>query len=152
MQVNDGSAKAFYRGSLGPSEYHQSDHILPAPPDWKDGEVILTENGSTVSDKFLILRDPKTDLLTAYFVSEGAKPSKQALFDAAEAKFQGTAVVLPETGKFQDVSWVFGQARGFARILSQAASPEPASWALILVGFGLLGVMARRRRGASGAN
>ena len=41
-------------------------------------------------------------------------------------------------------------ARGLAfDIVNVAAAPEPAEWALMLLGFGALGAMARRRRSAA---
>jgi hypothetical protein len=44
--------------------------------------------------------------------------------------------------------WPGGEIRGF---LTAAAVPEPATWALMILGFGLVGADVRRRRGAPAA-
>lgn len=44
-----------------------------------------------------------------------------------------------------------GKSASYAGTLSFAAVPEPASWALMITGFGVLGVAMRRRRSISRA-
>lgn len=48
----------------------------------------------------------------------------------------------PSLGDFQDTS---GVAR-FGTLQAPSAVPEPATWAMMLIGFGAVGVAARRRR------
>ena len=43
------------------------------------------------------------------------------------------------------------RANGGGNFSFGATAPEPAQWALMIVGFGGLGVMARRRRAATAA-
>lgn len=40
----------------------------------------------------------------------------------------------------------FGAAAGIGQVLRIAAIPEPATWAMMIAGFGLIGAMARRAR------
>ena len=50
----------------------------------------------------------------------------------------------PSTGAWND--WGPGNTVGYFVEFSGAAVPEPASWAMMIGGFGLLGAAARRRR------
>ena len=50
-----------------------------------------------------------------------------------------------ETGDYQDVTSAFGTAQGVF-LFSDTGVPEPATWAMMLVGFGLAGAALRRRR------
>jgi hypothetical protein len=45
----------------------------------------------------------------------------------------------------------FGQAGGRQDLLAFAGVPEPASWAMLIAGFGLTGTMLRRRTAITGA-
>lgn len=54
---------------------------------------------------------------------------------------------VQETGSYQDFSSYFGLGPGNTiAIFSDAGVPEPASWALMIGGFGLAGAALRRRR------
>jgi len=65
--------------------------------------------------------------------------------------FNGTDMGVPSyTGGggnlfLQGFSAIAGQSAGFSLGGASAAIPEPASWALMVVGFGLVGAAARRR-------
>jgi hypothetical protein len=147
VRITDGSTTLTFTARDESHEFFKSLEVLPTPSGWKDEEIILTEGpGGPVSDRLLMLTDPATNHLNVYFISDDASAAKQAKFDAAEAKFAGVPVTLVETGKFQPVGTAFGQSKGFARILSDVDVPEPASWALMLVGFGGLDAMLRMRR------
>ena len=60
--------------------------------------------------------------------------------------FSTTAVA---TGATTDLSFTFRQDPSFFRldnISVNAAVPEPGTWAMMLIGFGAMGVSMRRRR------
>ena len=60
----------------------------------------------------------------------------------------GTVVTLAAPGSlFAVVNNIFHPNNGSALEVNVAAVPEPETWALMLGGFGLVGVMLRRRRG-----
>lgn len=44
---------------------------------------------------------------------------------------------------------VLAKYSGTATLVSPSAAPEPAAWALMLLGFGGLGAVLRRRRAAA---
>ena len=58
-----------------------------------------------------------------------------------------------ETGQYQDFSSYFGLGPGNTIAIFSDAAPEPSTWALMLVGFGGLGLAlrARRKREMAGA-
>jgi hypothetical protein len=124
-------------------EQHEFFQVLQAfdtPAGFTDATVTLLEPGSgDVSDRFTLLNDPLTNHVNAYFLSDGASASEVASFVSVANQF-----TITETGNFQDVSSYFGQSAGFAQILSDV--PEPATWAMMLVGFGAAGGMIRSRR------
>lgn len=123
-------------------EFNASLQAFPTPTGFTDGTVFLTEAGGGFSDAFTLTRDPATDQVNAYFMSDGATASEIAQFITATR-----TISLPETGNWQDVSDFFGQSPGFAQIISEVdAIPEPATWAMMILGFGLVGASLRRRR------
>ena len=58
-----------------------------------------------------------------------------------------TTMNVDENGKPQDVSAFFGLANGSIVVTSDV--PELATWAMMLLGFGLVGVQLRRRNDAA---
>lgn len=89
--------------------------------------------------------DNTFDLLTAgsynpaFITANGGTPaSAEAALLAAIAA--GRAYLNIHTSNFQS-----GEIRGFL-----VAVPEPASWMMMLIGFGALGMVVRRRKGSLG--
>ncbi len=58
------------------------------------------------------------------------------------------SIVMYDTdGKFSDLALIANDGPGgAATVLFQSGTPEPASWAMLIAGFGLVGAAARRRR------
>jgi hypothetical protein len=123
-------------------ELHEAFTSLQAfvtPTGFTDGTVYMGRPGEhelfgAYSDAFTLVST--NGHVDAYFISDGASAQEQSAF-----------VHVPN--QWQDVSGFFGQPDGFARILSDV--PEPATWAMMLVGFGAIGATLRssRRRTAS---
>jgi hypothetical protein len=123
-------------------EFMAALETFPTPANFQDGTVWLLEPakaGGGVSDGFTLVSDPNTGHVNAYAISDGASSAEWALF-VVSARSTG----LTETGGWQDVSAFFGQAPGFAKILSDV--PEPRTWAMLLLGAGALGALARTQR------
>lgn len=72
-------------------------------------------------------------------------------YNVAVASGTGTSFGATSSNPFNSIT--VSQARGFAVIdnfsFNVAAVPEPATWAMMLLGFGAMGVSLRRRRRVS---
>ena len=56
-------------------------------------------------------------------------------------------VMYDADGTFSDLALIANDGPGgAATVLFQSGTPEPASWAMLIAGFGLVGAAARRRR------
>lgn len=116
---------------------------FPTPVGFVGGTVYLGGLGFPGgSDAFTLVST--NGHVDAYFISDGASALELSSFVKSPR-----SMGIVETGNWQDVSAFFGQGAGFAQILSDV--PEPATWAMMLVGFGAIGVTLRgsRRRAAS---
>ena len=123
-------------------EFNTSLQAFPVPNGFQDGTVFLTEAGGGFSDAFTLVNDPASNQVNAYFISDGASADEMSRFITATR-----TITIPETGNWQDVSDFFGQQPGFAQIISDIdAVPEPATWALMILGFGAIGATLRRHR------
>jgi hypothetical protein len=153
VQVQSGGTTVLFTQANEANEFFQALQSLVTPAGFTDGTIFLTEPASEsgepplfglYSDGFTI--NSVNGHLNVYFISAGATADEENLFvtDARQ-------LVMPETGSFQDVSDFYGQQPGFAAILSDVAVPEPATWAMMLLGFGGLGAVLRMRR-AGGAS
>jgi hypothetical protein len=90
------------------------------------------------------------------FYNGGAIPGQYSNFPAGEPNNNG-----PENGLsafyFGDLRWndlSTGAANGYVveyRLAPSGGVPEPATWAMMILGFGLAGTMVRRRRLAPAA-
>jgi hypothetical protein len=91
-----------------------------------------------------------TELLFTFF--DGAALSTQTIvldrlrgmqtFDFDRSRVEWFSYAQVGSGGAQSDNFVFGEA-------AQAAVPEPATWALMILGFGSAGAMLRRRHGAA---
>jgi hypothetical protein len=118
---------------------------MTAPKGFTSGTVWLTEAGTDggISDGFTIntFLENGVAKLAVFFISDGASSAAVANFPVST-----NVLYLPETGNWQDVSGLFGQAPGFAQIASDVGVPEPATWAMMILGFFGLGAALRSRR------
>ena len=109
----------------------------------------LTSLGGTdisrlhVSDALSINGALGTGKFNVFFISDGASADHRNDFPIF-----ATVTMMPEGGGPMDVSSVFGFPKG--SIIVQSDIPEPATWAMMLVGFGGLGAVLRRRRSNTG--
>lgn len=74
------------------------------------------------------------------FTSASFASSTIAGFDASDVTLSNGVLTLD----FRGTSWQ-AQSGATIALASAAAVPEPATWALMLIGFGLIGGMMRRR-------
>jgi PEP-CTERM motif len=96
-----------------------------------------------------------------FVVSLGNQAQSTAVWSNPEAGFSGwfredfsfTAQSGSEVLSFLAVGTPTGQPPFLLLdgVSLQAAVPEPATWAMLIVGFGLVGTMARRRKAAVAA-
>jgi len=107
--------------------------------------VFLTEPDTGAESDALTIIQNTTGGVDIFFFSD---PLTIPLADIAPLTF-----TIPETGDWQDVSSFFGQPAGFAQVISDIdpgtrGIPEPAVWAMMLAGFGMIGraLRASRRR------
>jgi hypothetical protein len=148
--VQSGGTTVVFNQATEAHEFFLSLQSIVTPAGFTDATVFLTapsaESGEPplfglYSDGFTI--NDVNGHLNIYFISAGATADELNMFVTDTNQF-----VIPETGSFQDVSSHFGQSPGFAQILSDVAVPEPATWALMLLGFGGLGATLRMKRAA----
>ena len=146
--VQSGGTTVSFLQSNEEHEFFDSLQSVETPVGFTDATVFLTgatqdENEPLLfglySDGFTI--NDVNGHLNIYFISAGATQDEMNMFvtDANQH-------IIPETGQFQDVSSFFNQPAGFAQILSDIAIPEPSTWAMMLLGFGGMGAVLRRRR------
>ncbi len=149
-QVQSGGTTVVFNQATEAHEFFSSLQSIVTPAGFTDATVFLTEPAAETgepplfglySDGFTI--NDVNGHLNIYFISAGASADEQNMFVTDATQF-----VIPETGSFQDVSSHFSQSSGFAQILSDVAVPEPATWALMLLGFGGLGATLRMKRAA----
>jgi hypothetical protein len=150
VRLKSGGVSVHFAVTNESKEFFVEKRAAPTPPGFTNGTIYLTEPGTgnarVISDAFTLINDPGH--LNVYFISDGASPGQQALFKSVTRH-----EFLPETGHWQDVSSFFGQAPGFARIISDVPGivqhggvPEPGTWAMMIVGVGAIGAMTRRNR------
>jgi hypothetical protein len=115
------------------------------PTSFSDATIFLSEaasQGGGVSDALSIMVDSAGTGINIFFFSD---PLQIPAPDIATRQF-----TIAETGQWQDVSSYFGQPAGFAQVISDLDAttpvPEPAAWAMIMLGLACVGAVARRRR------
>jgi hypothetical protein len=80
------------------------------------------------------------------FMSDGEDPASSAFVDCTNP----LVVCMNENGAFQDVAGgIFGNKKGFLKILVASDAPEPATIVLVAPGIAGLLIYARRRRSSS---
>jgi hypothetical protein len=97
-----------------------------------------------VSDALSLNGALGTGKFNVFFISDGAGATDRNAFPIF-----GTVTMMTEGTGPMDVSSVFGFPTG-SIIVQSDAIPEPAAWAMMLIGFGGLGVVLRRRRAHAG--
>lgn len=109
-----------------------------------EGTVFLTEpDTGEFSDALTILLN-STGGINIFFFSDPLEP--------LPANISPHQMSIPETGQWQDVSAFFGQAPGFAQVISdvdptpRTGVPEPTPWAMMIAGFAFAGAMLRGER------
>ena len=65
----------------------------------------------------------------------------------------GGGSYYPQLISYNTLEWAYNETAGvqFSAVAATGGVPEPATWALMLGGFGLVGGAMRRRRGVAGA-
>ncbi|HEV2567150.1 MAG TPA: PEPxxWA-CTERM sorting domain-containing protein [Sphingomonas sp.] len=123
----------------------ENDILFDAFSNFSIGDIRYTIEGLDFDDR------PATPNLIAGFTS-------QFVFGIPSDPFGQQRAVIQDDGIFRlSFANTTGAGSGFVRITlgAPAAVPEPASWALMIGGFGLAGAAARRRisgrRGARAA-
>ena len=65
--------------------------------------------------------------------------------DLAHTSFFGSVLTVADNGRRQRDGWTASNPGDNIRVIT-AAVPEPATWAMLISGFGMVGFAARRRR------
>ncbi len=111
-----------------------------------DYDVAISEDGAYGSGNFQILVNgvPPGDLVGG---SDGTGTKTYALVAGNDYRFsiRNYAYVSPATEGYNTITGLFT-----FKILDATAVPEPATWAMMITGFGLVGGSLRRRRTRAG--
>ncbi len=123
--------------------------IFLIEPKGETGSTIQTFEGNDVSrknysDALSLNGSQLAGKINVFFVSDGA-----AKTDLDNFPIFATTMNVDETGKPQDVSAFFGLVKGSIVITSDV--PELATWAMMLLGFGLVALRLRSRSPATAA-
>jgi hypothetical protein len=107
-------------------------------------EVFFNETSNGFFTELNLVSGNSYDVYVAFNILLSAGP----LVGPATMDFSNTATIgiaAPQGGSFTSSS---GEFLGFAQTPSTGVVPEPASWAMLIAGFGLIGATLRRRRAA----
>lgn len=118
--------------SVGPNHFTGADQIGGDPFGIGGGPHVLFNGGAFFGVDFFGVNQKGSA-----FVTSGAAPEP---FQFVGGNFVAPGVEGPSYGGFFDF-----------KAATFAAAPEPASWALMIGGFGLAGTTLRRRRAAASA-
>lgn len=90
-------------------------------------------------------------IFAAFVRRDGATLDLQTLIDPALGWELSGAYDINDAGQITGTGYLNGRRRGFVLnpIMATGAVPEPGTWALMILGFGVAGTGLRRRRGAA---
>lgn len=141
--IADGSTGLF---NLGPAT------LTASPGRGPEGIVYVTGANAGFSANSLLLSEYSTGTIGAYTVDANGNPvvASRRDFLTGLGGAEG-AVIDPLTGDFLFSTFGGGNQvvviSGFVAPPTQGGVPEPATWAMMISGFGLVGGAMRRRRG-----
>jgi hypothetical protein len=128
-------------------------HCIVTPPPTAVAEGLFSwefEDGD-------LLEGTYTGAVTATDTPDFFDATIDYLVTGGTGRFLGASGVMFETGSFlrgpnpQGPGFITDWSGTYSGRLSLPAIPEPATWALMIAGFGLVGVAARRRTGREGS-
>lgn len=140
--IADGATGLF---NLGPAT------LTAQPNRGPEGIVYVTGANAGFTSNSLLLSEYSSGTIGAYTIDANGNPivSSRRDFLTGLSGAEG-AVIDPLTGDFLFSTFGGGNQvvviSGFVAPPTPGAVPEPASWAMMIGGFGLLGVAMRRRR------
>jgi hypothetical protein len=150
-------ATTFNLGSIGPGLYVEADEVtaqkdLPIYIDFTLTQAeYVSVSESVLGSGYLnkgdldLYKDPAT-LLYSDALSPSGKVDQYAVIGSGEG------YLLPTGSYFvEDIGTFKGRAAGVTNSITVTAIPEPAAWALMLVGFAALGFVGYRRGGSARA-